>query len=324
MKRRSDILAAVLCLALLAGMTAGCGSSSEEPKEIAPAAEEAGEETGAEEAAGEEAPEEEAAGEEAPAEEAEAPSEKASGVTIEEQVLVDQDGVKITATDYVTDSIWGDGIKLLIENNTDRNLTIGCEAMIVNDYMVTDLFACDVAAGKKANETAYLLSSELKAAGIENVGKIELYLHAFDSDWEDVFRGAYAEIRTSAYEDMDTAADDSGMELYNEGGIRIVGKTVDEDSFWGTAVLLYCENTSGRNVTISVSNMSVNGFMIDPFFSSTVYDGKKSFDEITLMSSELEDNGITSIEEIELSFTIYDEASFETIAESGPITFTAK
>lgn len=322
MKRRSDILAALLCLTLLAGMTAGCGSSSEPPKEVVPASEEAAE-------SGTAAPEEEAAEEEAaPEEEEQAPAEEAAGsagVTIEEQVLVDQDGVKITATGYVTDSIWGDGIKLLIENYTDKNLTIGCEAMIVNDYMVTDLFACDVAAGKKANETAYLLSSELKAAGIENVGKIEFYFHAFGTeDWEDVIKNAYAEIQTSAYADMDTQADDSGMELYNAGGIRIVGKTVDENSFWGTAILLYCENSSGRNATITVDNMSVNGFMIEPYFSSTVYDGKKSFDEITLMSSELEDNGITSIDEIELSFTIYDPDTFDTIAQSDPITFSAQ
>ena len=44
--------------------------------------------------------------------------------SINEQVLVDQDGIKITATEYVTDSIWGDGIKLLVENNSDRDYTI--------------------------------------------------------------------------------------------------------------------------------------------------------------------------------------------------------
>lgn len=67
---------------------------------------------------------------------------------INEQVLVDQDGIKITATEYVTDSIWGDGIKLLVENNSAKDYTIGCDALIVNDYMITDLFSADVAAGK--------------------------------------------------------------------------------------------------------------------------------------------------------------------------------
>lgn len=252
-------------------------------------------------------------------------SGKSAGVTIEEQVLYDEDGIKITAKEYVTDSIWGDGIKVLLENDTENDIMISCDALIVNDYMIHDLFASDVAAGKKANSTIYLASSELKAAGIDNVGRIEIYFHASDSDsYENIFSGAYAEIETSAVDNMDTRANDDGMELYNEGDIRIVGKTVDENSFWGTAILLYIENHSGRNVGISVDDMSVNGFMMTPYFSTEVYDGKMSLDDITLMSSELKENGIETIEDVELKFHIYDLESYETITDSDIITFTAQ
>ena len=244
--------------------------------------------------------------------------------TIEEQVLLDQDGFKITAIDYEKDSIWGEGIKLLLENNTSNDAVFTCNALIVNDYMINNLFACEVAAGKKANETIDLYSAELQAAGIDNVGKIEIYFNAFDSDWNNLFENVCAEIHTSAYESMDTQANDAGMELYNGNGIRIVGKTVDENSFWGTAILLYCENSSGRNVCISVEDMSVNGFMMDPAFAANVYDGKKAIQEITLFSSDLEANGITSIEEVELKFNIFDLKTYETVAETDPITFSAQ
>ena len=239
-------------------------------------------------------------------------------------VLVDQDGVKITATEYVTDSIWGDGIKLLIENDSSTDYTVGCDALIVNDYMITDLFVSEIAAGKKANETMYLSSTGLKAAGIENVGKVEMYFHAYDSNMDYLFKQAYAEVQTSSFANMDTTPDDAGMELYNENGVRIVGKTVDENSFWGTAILLYCENTSGKNVGISVDDMSINGFMMSPFFSTTVYDGKKSIDEITIFSNDLETNGIETIEEVELKFHIYESDSYNTIADTDPITFSAQ
>lgn len=246
-------------------------------------------------------------------------------VTIDEQILVDQDNIVITAKEYVTDSIWGDGIKLLLENNSDKDVMVGCNALIVNDYMITDLFASEVAAGKKANETLYLSSTQLNAAGIENVGKVEIYFHVFDSTtFDNIFDTECVTIQTSEYANMDTTPNDAGSELYNEGGIRIVGKTVDENSFWGTAILLYCENNSGKNVGISVDDMSINGFMMSPFFSTTVYDGKKSIDEITIFSSDLEENGIESIEEVELKFHIYDADSFSTIADSEPITFSAQ
>ncbi len=253
------------------------------------------------------------------------PSQNTEEITIQEQLLLERDGVKITAKEYVHDAIWGDGIKLLIENNSTQNLGIGCDALIVNHYMISDLFAASVAQGKKANETVYLSSSALEAAGILNVGQIELYFHAYDSDsYDTVFDGAGAVIQTSAFEAMDTTPNDSGIELYNKGGIRIVGKIVDENSFWGTAVLLYLENNTGKNLTFSCENMSINGFMVSPFFASTVYDGKMAIDEITVFSSDLEENDITSIETVELAFHIYNTDTFETVTDTEPLSFSVK
>lgn len=309
MKKRTKLLALVLSVVTMSSMLFGCGSSAAPKKNIVVG--EGTTETGESQTV-------ETAGSSTDAE------QTSSDVSIEEQVLLDQDGIKITATEYVTDSIMGDGIKLLVENNSDTDYTIGCDELIVNDYMIADLFSVDVAAGKKSNEMMYLSSSELKAAGIDTVGKVEMYFHAYDANWDDLFQNVYSEIETSEFANMDTTPNDEGTELYNENGIRIVGKTVDENSFWGTAILLYIENTSGKNVGISVDNMSINGFMMTPYFSTTVYDGKKVIDDITIMSSDLEENGIESIDEVELKFHIYDEDSYDTIADSDAITFSAK
>lgn len=249
----------------------------------------------------------------------------AGDITIEKQILVDQNDIVITAEEYVSDSIWGDGVKALLENNSDKDVTVSCNALIVNDYMITDLFVSQIAAGKKANDTIYLSSSELEAAGIDTVGKIEIYFHVYDSSsYDNIFDSDCVTIQTSEYSNMDISPNDTGAELYNEGGIRIVGKAVDENSFWGTAVLLYCENESGKNVGISVDDMSVNGFMMSPLFSTTVYDGKKSINDITIFSADLEENGIESIEEVELKFHIYDAETYNTITDTDPIVFSVK
>lgn len=299
MKKRTNLLALVLSITAIIFTLFGCSSDTGQKKSIAApgsATETGG--GGADQASADE--------------------------SINEQVLVDQDGIKITATEYVTDSIWGDGIKLLVENNSDKDYTIGCDALIVNDYMITDLFSADVAAGKKSNEVMYLSSAELKAAGIDTVGQIEMYFHAYDSNWDNLFKNVYSKLETSEFANMDTTPNDEGQELYNANGVRIVGKTVDENSFWGTAILLYIENTSGQNVGINVDNMSINGYMMTPLFSTTVYDGKKSIDDITIMSSDLEANGITSVDQVELKFHIYNAESYDTIADSDAITFTAQ
>ena len=313
---RSKLLVGMISICTIAALLTGCSSSApSETKDIVQEEKTEGE-TQTEDKKTEEGSSEENAA-----------AEKSEGVdvSIEEQVLVDQDGIKITALEYVKDSIWGDGIKVLIENETDKDVMVGCNALIVNDYMINDLFASEVAAGKKSNETIYLSSSELKAAGIDTVGRIEIYFHVYDTDsYDKIFDSDCVTIETSAIDSIDTTANDEGTELYNDGGIRIIGKTVDENSFWGTAILLYIENQSGNNEGISVDDLSINGFMLTPYFSTTVYDGKKCIDDITIMSSELEENGIESIDEVELKFRVYNSDSYETIAESDPITFSAK
>ena len=313
---RSKLLVGVISICTIAALLTGCSSSApSETKDMVQEEKTEGK-TQTEDKKTEEGSSEENAA-----------AEKSEGVdvSIEEQVLVDQDGIKITALEYVKDSIWGDGIKVLIENETDKDVMVGCNALIVNDYMINDLFASEVAAGKKSNETIYLSSSELKAAGIDTVGRIEIYFHVYDTDsYDKIFDSDCVTIETSAIDSIDTTANDEGTELYNDGGIRIIGKTVDENSFWGTAILLYIENQSGNNVGISVDDLSINGFMLTPYFSTTVYDGKKCIDDITIMSSELEENGIESIDEVELKFRVYNSDSYETIAESDPITFSAK
>mgnify|MGYP000808395303 FL=1 len=180
MKKRTNLLALVLSITAITFTLLGCSSDTGPKKSIAVPG-------SATEAGG---------GAESSGTNGGGADQALADESINEQVLVDQDGIKITATEYVTDSIWGDGIKLLVENNSAKDYTIGCDALIVNDYMITDLFSADVAAGKKSNEVMYLSSTELKAAGIDTVGQIEMYFHAYDSNWDNLFKNVYSKLET--------------------------------------------------------------------------------------------------------------------------------
>ena len=306
MKRKwhIDSIALILILSLFGGIAMASGSSNSDTKQsitgASSNAENADSDTSSDSKGEENAPE----------------------TTIDEQVLVDENGLKITATEYVYDSIWGEGVKLLIENTSDSDYQIACDALIVNDYMITDLFSSEITAGRSANETMYLYNSELEDAGIENVGKIEIDFRVFDPEtFETVFDPDMVTIETSNYAAMDTDIDVDGFELYNSDGIRIVGQYVD-DSIWGTAVLLYVENNTDRNIVVTCDTMAINNFMVNGYFYSDVYSGKKAFDTITVLSSDLEENNITTIENIAVDFHISDANTYETIVDTGEIEFS--
>ena len=304
------VIGVLLVLSVFGAMALGSGSSkSKETKSIV-----AGSDTKTE------------ANAQAGEEETTAATETEAETTIEEAVVYDANNIKITAKEYTKEGILGgEGIKFLIENNTDKNIRVGVTALIVNNYMVSDLFAPTVAAGMKTNEILEFSSTSLKKAGITAVGQVEIYFHIYDDDtWEDIDNPDVVVIKTSNYDKMQDNADTSGNVLYEENGVKIVGKFVDEDSFWGTAIVMYIENTSDKNVSIHVDHLSINGFTVDAIFAATVYAGRKSFNDITIFSSDLEKNGITSVDEVALSFRIRDEKSYEVIKETDTITFTTK
>ena len=94
MKKRTNLLALVLSITAITFTLNGCSSDTGQKKSIA-APGSATETDGGAESNGTNG----GGADQASADE-----------SINEQVLVDQDGIKITAIEYVTDSIWGDGI----------------------------------------------------------------------------------------------------------------------------------------------------------------------------------------------------------------------
>lgn len=252
-------------------------------------------------------------------------SASAGLATIDSVVIVDQDAVKITAQSLVDDSIWGPGIKLLIENDSETDIVVSAQYLIVNNYMIPDLFSNTVAAGKKANETLHLSSSSLEEAGIESIGEIAFALRVYDdATWDDIFRTEEIVIQTSAYDPSSFTPLNSGKTLLDSDGVRIFGRQLIVDSIWGTSVQLFIENNRDHAVSISADDFSINGFMVTSLFSSELQPGRYALDEITIFDSDLEENGIETVEDIEMIFRIRHADSYDLIHESPVVRFSVE
>ena len=62
--------------------------------------------------------------------------------------------------------------------------------------------------------------------------------------------------------------------------------------------------------------------MLDPIFSQDVFPGKHSVSAVTFMDTDLEENNITNISEIELSFHIFDTDSWDSITDTDKVTLS--
>lgn len=241
-------------------------------------------------------------------------------VTLAETVLFDQDGIRITATGLSTDSLFGPELNLLVENDSAQNIVVQPNYCMVNGYMMDGLLSADVAAGKKANDTLDFLSNALARCGIETITDIELDLVVSDGDsWQTLYETGPVILQTSAAGQYTQTYDDSGEEIYNQNGIRVVAKSVNDDLF-GMGIKFYLENNTDKAVIVNADNVSVNGYMMTDLFYSDLAPRSHAVDTLTLLGSELEDNHIDTITDAELSLQITDADYYQTIDSTAPIT----
>jgi len=243
-------------------------------------------------------------------------------VNIDEILLVDESDIKITAKSLSYDSLMGTELKLLIENNSDSNLTIQCRNSSVNGYMIDSMMSVDVASGKKANDSITFLDSDLDLCDIDTIADIEFSFHIFYTDsWDTYLDTNIISLKTSAADDFEYKFDDSGEIAYDQENVKIVIKGLSENtSLLGPEIVVYIENNSTENITVQTRELSINGFMIDPIFSTDVMSNKKAISSITFLSSDLEDNDITKFETLELSFHIFNLDTWNAITDTDTIT----
>ncbi len=246
-------------------------------------------------------------------------------VKVEETVLVDQDGIKITLKGIdMEGSFLGPELKLLIENNTEQDFIVQARNSSINGYMIETTISEEVAVGKKSNTGLTFSKSNMKACGIKTIADMEFSFHIFTKEgWDTILDTEQITVKTSAADGFNYQYNDSGETIYEADGIKIVSKGLsDKDSIFGPGLVLYIENSSEKDVTVQVRDESINGFMMDTIFSEDVLSGKRSIDAITFMNSSLEENGIDKIESIEFSFSISAMGDFMDSTKSDIINLT--
>ena len=75
-----------------------------------------------------------------------------------EQVCYDENNIKITVTSFDEDgSFMGPELKILVENNGEKNITVQVRDVSINDIMIDGSLSTDVAPGKKAKDEIFFM-----------------------------------------------------------------------------------------------------------------------------------------------------------------------
>ena len=156
---------------------------------------------------------------------------------------MDEKEVRITA-DNLTYSAYQSTMDLLIENNSDQDLSvisgsIGYSCNAVNGYTVSSMYVNEnVSAGMKVNTSISISNEELEALGITDIAELEIGFQVKTSDYQDYLTTDPVKIKSS-------------------GGIRLVSAGLVSSGDI-KATLLELENTGAMKYGISKSSLEDN------------------------------------------------------------------
>lgn len=251
-----------------------------------------------------------------------APTEK-NGVTLENQVIHDKDGIRITVTGLEEDTWTGTKIWMLLENDTDKNIVLTGDVFVINGVTVQGYLYAEVAAGMKSNDALELFTEVLDTAGIEKIATIRGYdARIVDSDSFDTVAKVPISLDTSIASNYTQLIDESGEEIFSQEGVTVIAKVISE-ALYGQTVQLLVKNESGRDIIVEAENISVNGFTVDAWLYDSVCKDTVRFCELDLFASGLAENNIENVETVTFSLRILDDSTYETIARSDVLEVSA-
>ena len=236
-------------------------------------------------------------------------NDNAPKVTFTEQMVVDNDVCTIKITGIDPDGMFGYTLDVYLENKTDKNLMFSVDEASTNGVDNDPYFSSEVAAGKKEN-TSIDFSGDLD----ETIGYYsDIYLAFSVSDSEDWEADDLVNISAHVYpygEDKATTyvreVKDSDTVLADNEYVTVIVTGYEMDDIWGYTVNYYLVNKTDKKLMVSVDDVSVNGYMLDPYFATSVAPGFTAFHNMYWSEDSFEENGITDVEEIEMTLKVYD------------------
>ena len=205
-------------------------------------------------------------------------------------------------------------MKLFLENKTDKNVMFSMEDAVLNGWETNPFWAVTVSGGKKANETVTWRS--ISDDGVStDVSIVDLHFNIYDSeDWmaEHYFEGKVTLMpmgAEQAHYDPYLLGEGDRV-LFDSNGTAMIYAGEGTDWMGRYEISVYLKNDTDRNAMFSVDDVSVNGFMMNPYWAKEMPARSQAISTITWSKDDFEENGIVDVSEIEMKVRVYDSENW--------------
>ncbi len=238
----------------------------------------------------------------------------------EDQVLLDEAGLKITANQMFYDASYGKGVRLTFENHSGKILIFDCKSIYVNGFAeVEDTFAEALNTGETKKVDVFLDTKELEAYGIDVIGEVGFRFDFYTPQtYEKYLTPDVIGFQTSAYADMPKKMEFAGKDvLYEDENVTLRAIYTAKSDIYQNALTVYVENHTDRELMLVCRNVSVNGKDIGQRMMTQVQGQKVMLSHQVLSEDTLAAAGIETVEDIHMSFELYSGPEATPLGETG-------
>lgn len=237
------------------------------------------------------------------------------------EVVEDGKLCTVRIAEMFRDPYFGNTLRMYLENKTGKTCRFVVLDASVNGVDWSPYFVRELAPKSKTVADMQFVDKQLDAL-IPTFTDIELVWELEEDETsETLAEGVYhyypqGEENKTVFE---REAQPTDQELFDNNVFNATLLGSERAENLGYALNMYFENKSDVKITFSVADVTVNGQPCDPFWADSVRAHTREFTQIFFLESDLNALGITDVETIEMTLSVYESDTFADIF-SEPVT----
>lgn len=250
--------------------------------------------------------------------------EDKEGIAIEEQVLVDENGYKISVCGTAVAGKYGAyTIPLKVENNSGGSITVGSDACGVNKTMADLVFAGEAPDGE-TTEIEMLIDPFQYNIGFGIPHEVAISFTVFTGS-KMIHYDKLTFTTTAPADDMDPVQPLAKV-LCESDDVQITTDPLVMNDDGSVVIDFVIENNSDRILTFYNDVAYIDGKEVTASVFNYVYDGYNVYNGLQIYADELERIGVKAedIKEIKLHFTCTYTDNKEDVMPAGDVIYTVE
>ena len=194
--------------------------------------------------------------------------------TVLEQVIYDENNIKVSVSEASLDAEQNIVIPLHIENNTDEKMGLIAENCYINGCKVeaNSLFFDKAEPGGETDGLLVVSKQECDGYGIDRVADVEPDWIYLDTDENGITMNSYfvqtyddiavvdnISIKTDIRGSYEQEIGGGGIVLYDDKGVKIIEKGIVKNSVMGLTPRFCVVNDTEQDIDVRCRNVKVNG-----------------------------------------------------------------